>query len=204
MQVPQRRQRLSLNTGKRFSSSSMAPNGHSTVQRLHWVQPSRRTIGYDRSPERGCAARPSRGILDRLDRLQRGAGGVLGRLRDVHRPAHRAGGVDAGAAGLVGEADEVRVGEAVLQLRQVLALAVVEVEDRHRLRLRSAIVVGADRCSTPEFGTWPVASTTRSACDGGVLVEDQVAEIHRARVAAGSTPVTLPLVNVTPLSCALR
>jgi hypothetical protein len=45
MQVPQRRQRLSLNTGKRFSSSSMAPNGHSTVQRLHCVQPSSRTIG---------------------------------------------------------------------------------------------------------------------------------------------------------------
>ena len=34
------------------------PNGHSTVQRLHCVQPSSRTIGYDRSPERGCAARP--------------------------------------------------------------------------------------------------------------------------------------------------
>ena len=39
--------------------------------------------------------------------------------QDVHRPAHRAGGVDAGAPRLVRKADEVRVGEAVPELRHV-------------------------------------------------------------------------------------
>ncbi len=81
MQVPQRRQRDSLNTGKRFSSSSMAPNGHSTVQRLHWVQPSSRTIGNDRSPDARMRGAARLGVLDRLDRLQRGARGVFRGLR---------------------------------------------------------------------------------------------------------------------------
>jgi len=45
---------------------------------LHWVQPSSRTFGNDRSPERGCAARAEFGVFQRLDRLQRSAGGILG------------------------------------------------------------------------------------------------------------------------------
>jgi predicted metal-dependent hydrolase len=38
----------------------MAPKGHSTVQRLHCVQPSLRKRGNERSPERGCTADRSR------------------------------------------------------------------------------------------------------------------------------------------------
>src|SRR6266853_4787366 len=47
--------------------------------------------------------------LEALRRLEGGARGVLGGEGDVHRLPHGAGGVDAGAAGLVGGADEVRV-----------------------------------------------------------------------------------------------
>ena len=69
----------------------------------------------------------------------RGAHGVFARVRFVHGRAHGAGGVDAGAARLVGEADEVRIGEAVLEHRQVGSLAVGQVQDlfgavRHHAR----------------------------------------------------------------------
>jgi hypothetical protein len=37
----------------------MAPNGHSTVQRRHLVQLLRLMRGNERSPLRGCSARPS-------------------------------------------------------------------------------------------------------------------------------------------------
>ena len=47
---------------------------------------------------------------------------------DVHRLPHGAGGVDAGAAGLVGEADEVRVGEPELGRGEARALEVHEVQ----------------------------------------------------------------------------
>ena len=47
------------------------------------------------------------GAFKRLDRFQRRAGGVFDRLLGVHRPTYRTAAVDAGAAGLVGEADEV-------------------------------------------------------------------------------------------------
>ena len=198
MQVPQRRQRLSLNTGKRFSSSSMAPNGHSTVQRLHWVQPSRRARRERKVARARMRGAAERGVLDRLDRLQRGAGGVFGGLQHVHRPAHRAGGVDAGAARLVGEADEVRVGEAVLELRHVRALAVVQVEDGNllhstsaawppRRRLGCVTSRSSRRGSTPEFGTWPVASTTRSASMRASSSRIRSLEVDLAAVAAGST-----------------
>ena len=80
---------------------------------------------------RGAA---ERGVFHRLNRLECGAGRVLDRLRHVHRPAHRTAGVDAGAARLVREADEVRIVEAVAEVRQVLALAIDHVE--HRLRIR--------------------------------------------------------------------
>ena len=69
------------------------------------------------------------GHLDALDGFHRGTGAVLGGLHRVHRRVHGAGGVDACAAGLIGEADEVRVREAVPESRQVRSLAVVEVED---------------------------------------------------------------------------
>ena len=98
-----------------------------------------------RARMRGAA---ERGVLDRLDRLQRGAGGIFHRLHHVHRTAHRAGGVDAGAARFVGEADEVRIGEAVLQLRQIRALAVGQVEDGNRLDLPSAAPTSR-RCGQP-------------------------------------------------------
>ena len=52
-QIPQRRQRVGLSSGVPFSSSLSAPNGHSSVHRLHWVQRSNLIEGCDRSPTRG-------------------------------------------------------------------------------------------------------------------------------------------------------
>src|SRR3989344_7507508 len=69
-------------------------------------------------------------VFHRLDRLPRSTGGVVNRLRHVQGTAHRAGGVDAGATRLVREADEVRVVEAVLENRDVLALAIDQVQHR--------------------------------------------------------------------------
>ncbi len=66
---------------------------------------------------------------DALHRLHRRTGAILFRLAGVHRGVNGAGGVDPGASRLIGEADEVGVGEAVAQRRQVRPLAVVEVED---------------------------------------------------------------------------
>ena len=70
MQVPQRRQRDSLNLGKLFSSSSIAPNGHSTVQRLHWVQPSKPHRRKTQVAGTGMGGTAKLGILQRLDGLQ--------------------------------------------------------------------------------------------------------------------------------------
>jgi len=96
------------------------------------------------------------------------------------------------------EADEVRVGEALLQLRHVLALTVVRlrmeigftstVSGRLRLAfLPSTCGLVSASMLMPEFATWPVASTTRStSANGGVgVVEDQVVEVHRAGIAVG-------------------
>src|SRR5665647_700893 len=58
MQIPQRRQRVGLGSGLNLSSSLMAPNGHSTVQRLHCVHLDIAKSGNDRSPTRGCTADP--------------------------------------------------------------------------------------------------------------------------------------------------
>jgi len=49
------------------------------------------------------------GVLDGLDGLHGGAHGVFHGLLHVHGTAHGTGGIDAGAAGFVGEADEVGV-----------------------------------------------------------------------------------------------
>jgi len=62
------------------------------------------------------------GVFDGLNGLERGAGGVFDGLLDIHRTAHRAGGVDAGAACFIREADEMRVIEAVFQMRQIRTL----------------------------------------------------------------------------------
>ena len=51
--------------------------------------------------------------VDALDGFQRRAHGVLARMGGIHGGARGARRVDSGAARLVGEADEVRVGEAV-------------------------------------------------------------------------------------------
>ena len=87
------------------------------------------------------------GIFHRLDRFQRRAGRVFDRLGNVHRAAHRAGRVDAGAAGFVRKADEMRISEAMLQLRHIRPLAVGEVEDGNRLDCvrRLGLVVGFQR-----------------------------------------------------------
>ena len=58
MQTPQRRQRVGFGFGVPFSSSSSVPKGHSSVQRLHWVQRCRKNSGKDSSPTRGCTALP--------------------------------------------------------------------------------------------------------------------------------------------------
>ena len=54
MQTPQRRHLVGWGKGLNSSSSLMAPNGHSTVQRLHWVQRFISISGYVRSPALGC------------------------------------------------------------------------------------------------------------------------------------------------------
>ncbi len=58
MQMPQRRQRSALSCGVPFSSSLSVPNGHSSVQRLHWVQRCRKKSGMPMSPARGWTASP--------------------------------------------------------------------------------------------------------------------------------------------------
>ena len=102
MQVPQRRQRSSLKTGKRFSSSSMAPKGHSTVQRLHWVQVAqgRGGIGYfgqgrivgligiDVLPvQAGTAQKPCVGVVVVEDHFKRQAHGLIAMACKLHQQA---------------------------------------------------------------------------------------------------------------------
>ena len=137
------------------------------------------------------------GILDGLDCLQRGAGGVVGGLQDVHRASDRTRGIDAGAARFVGEADEVRVGEAMLELRNVRALAVVELEHRgsaHRVALELGLFVAAfgrgdDRVPGFEIDAGIGHLTRRQyhevGGNGAFLVEDQILERHIATIAAG-------------------
>ncbi len=136
-------------------------------------------------------------VLDGLDRLQRGAGGVFGGLQHVHRPAHRAGGIDAGAARLVREADEVRVGEAILELRHVRTLAVGQFEDRGSFE-RGALLLGfcitafglgVDFRPGVEIDTGVRHQTggqhDQIGIGGGVFVEDQVLEVDLAGIPAG-------------------
>ncbi len=133
---------------------------------------------------------PQLGVFQRLDRLQRSAGGVLARLRDVHRTAHRAGGVDAGAAGLIREADEVRVGEALLQLRHVLALTVGQVEDGNRLHFNCGFFFrSCGQGVDVDAGVRHLAGGQHDEVDVhhrriGVA-QNQVVEFHRAGVACG-------------------
>ena len=137
------------------------------------------------------------GVLDGLDRFQRGAGGVFLGLQHVHRSARRAGGVDAGAPRFVGEADEVRVGEAILELRHVRTLAVFQVQHRAPLHLDGlglgSFVAAVGECDHRrpvveiDAGVRHLAGGQHHqvGIDRGVLVEDQVPEVHLARTAAG-------------------
>ena len=84
-------------------------------------------------------------VADRLDRLEHRAHRVLGGLANVHRPADGAAGVNAGAARLVGEADEVAVHEAVGQDRQMRSLPVLQVQDRLALVGDKRLAVGLGR-----------------------------------------------------------
>ena len=119
--------------------------------------------------------------------------------------AHGAGRVDAGAPGLVREADEVRVGEAVLEGRQVRSLAVGQVQDLGAFVVSEfldlllglgplGLGLGPRAVSPwrprargwprrrPSWGPCPVASTTRSTCD-----------LDRSRRAACPSTVTASL-----------
>ena len=59
--------------------------------------------------------------------------------------------------------------------------------------------------STPELGTMPVASTTRSASLVHFLVEDQVLEFHLQPLPPLTvTSLTAPLVKVMPFCWPLR
>ncbi len=110
--------------------------------------------GNDRSPERGWSARPSVTLRIAWIALSTAPIASSAGLANVHRPPHGSAGVDAGAARLVGEADEVAVHEAVGQDRQMRPLPVLQVEDRlaligdERLAVclgRGAIAVARDR-----------------------------------------------------------
>ncbi len=154
IQMPHRRQRSGLNSGVPFSSSLMVPKGHSSVQRLHWVQRWRKKsgIGGVAGPrvDRLAAFRH----LDALDRLHGRAESVFRSLHRIHRCVDRSGGVDAGATGLVWEADEVRVREPVLECRQVGTLTIIEVEDLGSLMVLEFL--GSDRGFLANLGTLAV------------------------------------------------
>src|SRR3989338_2776718 len=60
MHVPHRRHRVGTTKGVFFSGiSSIAPKGHSWLQRPHIVHFWRKKLGYERSPTRGCTAAPA-------------------------------------------------------------------------------------------------------------------------------------------------
>jgi hypothetical protein len=192
MQVPQRRQRSSLNTREALFVLVDGAEGAFDGAALALGAAFEAGGGEGQVARTRVRGAAQGGILDRLDGLQRGAGGVVGGLQHVHRAAHRTGGVDAGAARLVGEADEVRVGEAVLELRHVRALAVVQFEHRtvmhhDALRLgRFVTTLGGGDHRVPGFevdaGVRHLAGGQHHQVggDGVLFVEDQVLEGDRA------------------------
>jgi hypothetical protein len=215
MQVPQRRQRSSLN-GEALLVLVDGAEGAFDGAALALGAAFEAGGGEGQVARTRVRGAAQGGILDRLDGLQRGAGGVVGGLQHVHRAAHRTGGVDAGAARLVGEADEVRIGEAVLELRHVRALAVVQFEHRtvmHHDALclgRFVTTLGRGDHRVPGFevdaGVRHLAGGQHHEVggDGVLFVEDQVLEGHRTAPSPPVTLLALPLVKITPFSCALR
>ncbi len=135
MQVPQRRQRLFVEY--RVASLVFVDRAERTFHRAALALGAAFEACTGERQIAGARMRGASeaGVLHRLNGLECRAGRVFGRLQHVHRTAHRACGVNAGAARFVGEADEVRIAEAVLQLRHVRPLAIVEVEHGDLLQL---------------------------------------------------------------------
>ena len=140
------------------------------------------------------------GVFHRLNRFHCGAGGIFLRLHDVHRATHRAGGVDAGTAGFIREADEVRVGEAMLELRHVRALTIGQVEDGlgrnggHHFLRRFAFNSGFS-LDRGRYRGIDIDAGYRHHAGGqhhqiglrfGIFVQDQILELDRAGVAIGN------------------
>ena len=152
------------------------------------------------------------GIDCRLDRLHRGTRGVVLGLLDIHRATDRTARIDAGTTGLVREADEVRVGEAVGKMRQVGALAVVQVEDRLD-RNRCGRHLGLDFCLLavaflerqffqrhgngvgirPGIGHHAQVQHHQVGLQRDVFVQDQVLEVDRGTIAAAGHVADLAL-----------
>ena len=105
--------------------------------------------------------------LDRLDRLESRTGAVIRARSQVHRRPDGARGIDAGAPRFVREADEVRIGEAVLQRGQIGTLAIGEVQD-----LRSGLggfgLLLAVRCLSRRFA---LRGLRLGALGGGDVVD---------------------------------
>src|SRR3972149_5518880 len=139
MHIPQRRQRLVTTNGVSLPGvSSIAPNGHSWLQRPHIVHFCKKKLGYERSPTRGCTAAPAAAFsTDWMALSAAAAPSTAAAARSIgffFLPAPRAGGGGGaeggggGRGGLVGEAEEVRARETVARDGQPLALEVLEVE----------------------------------------------------------------------------
>src|SRR5665647_1531401 len=117
-------------------------------------------------------------VLHRLDRLERCAGGINRGLLHVHRPPHRAGRVNAGAPRLVRETNEVRIGQTSCELRQVLALAISQIEDGDGLDFALLLFWKIDVHARIRYLTG--SKHYQISADGGVFVKNQIPEVHCA------------------------
>ena len=119
---------------------------------------------------------PHFSVFRGLDRFQRRAGRVFYRLRNVHRPAHGAGGVNAGAARLVRETDEVRIGKPVFEMREILALAVIEVEYGDGFDFNLVLFFGGQVDVDAGIGHLAGGEHDDIHVGRGVLIENQIVE----------------------------
>ena len=148
----------------------------------------------------GVHGQPPGGQLHALDGFQRRPGRVLLAGQCVVRRPHAASRIDPGAPRLVGETDEVRIGEAVLQHGHVRPLAVAQVQDvgalvalellhglLGRFQLGSGLALGdhrlgvavlADRLAVGRHGHHPRGQHHQVCLDPDPLVDERLFQLH--------------------------